>query len=179
MDDKTTQDLPEAPASEETLHAEHPTPNAELSQDVAKLQRDVQTNLEGWQRSRAEFTNYKRRMEKELRDASDKGSHDTLKKLLPIIDDFARALANVPTELQGNSWVNGTALIMKKFDRLLEEFAVQEIDPVGQPFDPHKHEAIGADSDTDYASGIVTVTLQKGYVCGETVLRPALVRVAQ
>jgi molecular chaperone GrpE len=98
--------------------------------------------------------------------------------MLPIMDDFERALQNIPDELKTHPWVSGTALILKKFDKVLEAHNVTIIDPVGQPFNPHQHEAIGTDSSDAYPSGHVTVTLQKGYLSGERVLRPALVRVA-
>jgi molecular chaperone GrpE len=130
-------------------------------------------------RERADFANYKRRMERDLKDAKDKAGLDTISKVLPVVDDFERALQNIPADLRDNPWVSGTALIQKKFDKLLDEYGVQIIDPVGQPFDPHQHEAIGTDTSTDdIPSGHVTATLQKGYISGERVLRPALVRVA-
>lgn len=146
---------------------------------IAKLQEEARINLEGWQRARAEFANYKRRMEVELKTASERGAHDALLKMLPIMDDFQRALDNIPEDLKDNPWVNGTALIMKHFDKVLEAYHVTEIDPVGQPFDPHLHEAIGMDDSGEHPSGTVTATMQKGYISGDRVLRPALVKVAQ
>jgi molecular chaperone GrpE len=108
----------------------------------------------------------------------ERAAFDTVAKMLPMIDDFGRALENIPDELKDNAWVSGTALILKKFDKLLEDYHIDVVDPVGEPFDPRMHEAIGTDDSSDYESGIVTTTLQKGYVSGEHVLRPALVRVA-
>jgi molecular chaperone GrpE len=143
------------------------------------LRREAQANLEGWQRSRAEFLNYKKRTDREIKESRDKAGLDALSKVLPIIDDFERAVNNIPEDLKTNPWVSGTALIQRKFDKLLEEFSIQRIDPTGEPFDPRFHEAIGTDPITDdIPGGHVTVTLQKGYVTGERVLRPALVRVA-
>ncbi|MCU0511051.1 MAG: nucleotide exchange factor GrpE [Anaerolineae bacterium] len=147
--------------------------------ELEKARVEAQINLTGWQRERADFANYKRRTDKEMKEARERGSLEAITKMLPILDDFERALTNIPPELQSHPWVSGTALILKKFDKVLDEFAVEVIDPVGQPFDPHRHEAIGTDASTDeIASGHVTVTLQKGYASGERVLRPALVRVA-
>jgi molecular chaperone GrpE len=145
---------------------------------LAQLQAEAQKNLDGWQRSRAEFTNYKKRVQKELGDANRKATLDTLSKVLPAIDDFERAINNIPEDIADNPWVSGTALIMKKFEKLLEDYDVEMVDPVGKPFDPHQHEAIGMDDSDEFESGTVTVTLQKGYVSGDRVLRPALVRVA-
>jgi molecular chaperone GrpE len=163
----------ETPISSESNGAVHG------KDDVDALRREAQANLEGWQRSRAEFLNYKKRTDREIKESRDKAGLDALAKVLPIIDDFERAVQNIPDDLKANSWVSGTALIMRKFDRLLEEFAVQRIDPTGELFDPRFHEAIGTDASTDdIPGGHVTATLQKGYVSGDRVLRPALVRVA-
>ncbi len=146
--------------------------------ELAAARKEAQDNLEGWQRSRAEFTNYKKRIERGLSENYQRAALDALSKLLPIIDDFERAMDNTPDEIKENTWIEGIALIQRKFEKLLEEHEVVVIDPVGEPFDPHCHEAIGTDDDSDVESGCVTLTLQKGYACGKNVLRPAIVRVA-
>lgn len=130
------------------------------------------------QRTRAEFANYKKRVERELSEGKQRGALDAITKMLPVIDDFERAMQNVPAELRENAWVSGVGLMLRKFEKLLNEFEVEVIDPVGQVFDPSSHEAIGMDESDSVESGHVTVTLQKGYASGERVLRPALVRVA-
>lgn len=139
---------------------------------------EAEKNLQGWQRTLAEFQNYKRRVERESKEIRQKTALDTLVKMLPIIDDFERALASLPDDMKDNPWINGVTLIQSKFQKLLEEYEVSIIDPVGELFDPNQHEAVGRDDDTDVESGHVSATLQKGYQCGERVLRPALVRVA-
>jgi molecular chaperone GrpE len=153
----------------------------EISSDeneLEKLRAEVQTNLDGWQRSRAEFANYKRRTQQEIAESKQRGALEALGKILPVLDDFDRALSNVPAEFQGHAWVNGANLILKNMQKVLDEYAIEVIDPVGQEFNPNLHEAIGTEDSSDYASGIVTVTLQKGYKSGDKVLRPALVKVA-
>ena len=104
---------------------------------------------------------------------------DTLKALLPILDDFERAMENPPEELEANTWLEGIVAIQRKLIKTFEDEGIRIIDPVGEVFDPNLHEAIGKDSDSDMESGHITVTLQKGYVCGDRILRPALVRVAE
>lgn len=152
--------------------------NSEFQSKLDELEKQVQVNLEGWQRSRAEFTNYRRRTQQELAESKDRGALDAVAKMLPIIDDFERALNNIPQELQDHPWMNGTALILKNMHKLLDDYKIEELDPVGEDFNPNFHEAIGTDDSSDYDSGIVTTTLQKGYKSGERILRPALVRVA-
>lgn len=139
---------------------------------------EAQTNLEGWQRSRAEFVNYKRRTSQELVDSRERGAQEAIAKFIPIIDDFERALDNIPQEFEGHQWMTGTALILKNMHKVLEQYNVEIVDPVGQEFDPNLHEAVGMDDSSDYDSGIVTTTLQKGYMSDGRVIRPALVRVA-
>ena len=152
---------------------------AAAQQEIAAANKESQQNLEGWQRTLAEFQNYKKRIDREVKDSYQNASVDFLTRLLPVIDDFERALANVPPELSDNAWVNGTSLIQRKFNRVLEDYGVTAMDPTGQPFDPNMHQAIGADESADVESGHVTVTMQKGYLCGERVLRPALVKIAK
>lgn len=134
--------------------------------------------LAGWQRTRAEFANYKKRVERELSESHQRGALDAIGKVLPMIDDFERAMQNTPAEMQDHAWVSGISMLLRKFEKLLSDFDVQTLDPVGEVFDPSRHEALGMDDSDTVASGHVTVTLQKGYIAGDRVLRPALVRVA-
>ena len=147
--------------------------------EFQKLQTQSQEYLEGWQRARAEFANYKKRVDRDLKDSHQNATGDVIKSLLPVIDDFDRAMANVPQELQENAWVSGIEMIQRKLNKILEDFGVDVLDPVGEEFDPTMHEAVGQDTSSDLESGYVTATMQKGYKMGDRVLRPALVRVAQ
>ncbi len=145
--------------------------------DAAQAQ--AQEYLEGWQRARAEFANYKKRVERELKDSHSSAAGTVLKDILPVIDDFERAMNNMPEDLQGNSWIGGVTMIQRKLTKILENYNVTIVDPTGELFDPNQHEAIGMEDSDDVESGHITVTMQKGYVLGERVLRPALVRVAK
>jgi molecular chaperone GrpE len=106
--------------------------------------------------------------------ASMKG--DIIKKMLPVLDDMERALANRP---DGDSWANGMELIARKFQNILEAESVKRIEAAGQPFDPNFHEAISSEPNEDVESGYVIEVVQNGYMLGERVIRPAMVRVAQ
>lgn len=150
----------------------------ELQALLEDTQQESQRNLEGWQRTLAEFQNYKKRVERDLSDSHLRAKHDTLARLLPIIDDFERAMLNIPDTIRENPWSEGITLVQRKLLKLLEENDVVAVDPVGELFDPNIHEAIGTDNDTEIESGHITVTLQKGYKAGDRILRPALVRIA-
>jgi len=178
--------------SEETISVDNTTAQGEesnnslpelseieaLQTELEQVKKESQTNLDGWQRSRAEFTNYKRRTAQELLESRERGATDALAKILPAIDDFERALSTVPEGLKDDPWINGASLIFKNLQKILDEYKVDVIDPVGEEFNPNFHEAVGTDDSDEYESGTVTTTLQKGYRSGERVLRPALVRVA-
>jgi molecular chaperone GrpE len=155
-----------------------PSQNQSPTADVAALEKKVKEHLDGWMRERADFANYKKRVETQLRDSAQNAAVDALVNLLPVIDDFERAMANVPPELAGNPWLNGVSMIQRKFQKMLDDQGVTILDPVGQTFDPTRHEAVGMEDSSEVESGHVTVTLQKGYLHGDRVLRPALVKVA-
>lgn len=149
-----------------------------IETQLAELQKQASDFREGWQRERAEFANYRKRAEKERDEIFQNAAVETLRKLLPVIDDFERATATLPAEKAEDEIIKGFSLIHRKLVTLLEGQGVRAIDPQGKPFDPAFHEAIGQDETTAVPSGHVTAVLQKGYMYGERVLRPALVRVA-
>jgi molecular chaperone GrpE len=131
---------------------------------------------DSWLRSQAEFQNYRKRIERdnELTYISLKG--DIVKKILPVLDDLERALQNRSPE---NAWANGIELVVRKFQNILESEGVKKIDAVGMEFDPNFHEAISHEPADGVQSGHVIGVVQNGYMIGERVIRPALVRVAQ
>ncbi len=170
----------EAPAADPEAEAEVPAEESVTEEDaLLKAKQQGQAYFEGWQRERADFANYKKRAERDLLTMRFNAKVDTLKTLLPILDDFERAMSNIPEDLEGHAWLEGVDAIQRKLLQTLENEGIHTLDPVGEPFDPNIHEAIGQDSDTEMESGHVTITLQKGYVCGDRVLRPALVKVAE
>jgi molecular chaperone GrpE len=130
------------------------------------------------QRERADFVNYKKRVEREKSEMGAAFTAKTLTNVLPIIDDFDRAMQATPDDVKRNDWMTGFALIHKKFQDMLQNLGVEQINPVGQPFDPNFHDAIGSDDSDEYESGSVIEVLQKGYVMDGKCIRPAIVRVA-
>lgn len=151
----------------------------DVSQKIEAIQAQANEYLAGWQRARAEFANYKKRVEREMKDSHSSAAGNVLKDILPAIDDFERAMSHVPENLQGDPWVGGVGMILRKFNKMLDDYDVTVIDPTGEPFDPNRHEAIGSEPSDEVEAGHVTATMQKGYVLGDRVLRPALVKVAQ
>lgn len=149
-----------------------------LQKQLEEAQARAAENLDGWQRAQAEFINYKNRIQRDHEQdyASMKG--DIIKKVLPVLDDMERALANLPHG-NANPWASGLELIARKFQNILEAEGLKRIEAKGQPFDPNFHEAISSEPSEDVESGHVIEVVQNGYMIGERVIRPAMVRVAQ
>jgi molecular chaperone GrpE len=153
---------------------------AEMHAEIERLREEAAANLDGWQRARAEFANYKKRSEAERQQQMILTSVRIIEKLLPVIDDFNRALANLPEELKGDGWVEGVRLLQRKLYGVLEDEGVKEIAVApGDTFDPAIHEALSHEDSDEFDEGQIIAQLQKGYRSGERVLRPALVRVAR
>lgn len=131
---------------------------------------------DGWARAQADFQNYKKRLERdnELTYVTMKG--DIIKKILPVLDDLERALQN---RSAGDAWANGIELIARKLQTVLENEGIKRIEAEGVEFDPNFHEAISHEPADGVKSGFVIAVVQNGYMLGERVIRPAMVRVAQ
>jgi molecular chaperone GrpE len=164
-------------ASSTPREAEQPSGERDaLIQQLKDAEAKVVEYKDGWARSQAEFQNFRKRVERdnELFKASTKG--DILKKVLPVLDDLERALQNRPAD---DAWANGVELVARKFQNILDMEGVKRIEAKGAAFDPNFHEAISHEPSDEVESGHVIDVVQNGYVIGERVIRPALVRVAQ
>lgn len=148
--------------------------------ELAKTLIVVEEFKEALQRERADFQNYRRRTEKEKEALRPTISAEVMKRFLPVIDDFERGIGMIPQEETDKDWVIGIIQIHRKFQNVLEAEEITTISPLGEAFDPNYHEALGMDEPTEeIPSGHITAVLQKGYMKGDKVLRPAMVRVAE
>jgi molecular chaperone GrpE len=152
----------------------------DLMEQLNQAQAQAAEYLDGWQRARAEFANYKRRTEAERIELSATAGADVLARVLPAIDDFDRAANTLPDDLKDHAWINGVMLIYRK---LLNTLDASNVKPIvvqpGDTFDPTIHEAITHEDSDQFSSGQIIAELQRGYKMGERVLRPAMVRVAK
>lgn len=135
--------------------------------------------LDGWQRARADFQNYKKRIERERKDVYQTAAGNILKRFLDVLDDMELALENRPQDGNGAEFANGIELIYQKLIATLEKEGVSLMDVDGQEFDPAFHEALSSEDSEEYESGKIIAVVKSGYVLGDRVLRPALVRVAR
>jgi len=131
------------------------------------------------QRERADFTNYRRRMEQERADQIRAATESLILSLLPALDDLERALNSVPPEQANDPLVQGIRLIDRSLRAALERAGLQRINAEGQPFDPQVHEALMRDEAPDRPEGEVVREMRPGYRLGERVIRPTQVSVAQ
>jgi molecular chaperone GrpE len=150
----------------------------DLQSLLAEAEKRATEYKDGWQRERAEFVNFRKRADKEREEVYQTATVEAMRKFLPIIDDFDRALQNISAEQQQDEVIKGLIMIHRKFNGLVESAGIKVIDPLGALFNPAYHEAIGEDATSSVPSGHVSTVLQKGYSFGERVIRPAIVRVA-
>ena len=143
-----------------------------LEAQLEEEREKAQAYLASWQRAAADYQNFKRRVEQERSEVAQMANVAMLINLLPLVDDLERALGNVDSHLAGLTWLDGIRLIHRKFQALLEMNGVTEIPADGQAFDPNLHEAVMF---SDGEEGKVTSVVQKGYMLGGRVLRPAMV----
>jgi molecular chaperone GrpE len=145
---------------------------------LSTLQQQVAELTEALQRERADAINVRRRAEEERQQLGNYYKALVVQRLLPVIDNFERALKHVPGDLGGNDYIKGVEGIVKQFEKTLEELGVQRIKTVGEAFDPRLHEAVSFDEgDGDHE--VVTDELQAGYVLGDEVIRHAMVKVGR
>ena len=150
-----------------------------LREEIGVLQQQSEEYLDGWQRERAEFANYKKRKDRESQQLKHNITGNIIRKYLEILDDLERALQNRPADGEGEIWAEGIELVYRKFQAALESEGVVPMQVEGQQFDPNQHEAISQEPNEDFESGQIIEVVRNGYWIGERLLRPATVRVAQ
>jgi molecular chaperone GrpE len=146
--------------------------------ELEQAQAQAAEYLDGWQRARAEFANYKKRVEAERQELRRTSTEALLLKLLPVVDDFERAFQALPEESTDAAWMDGFTMILRKLQAILESQDVTPIEATGQPFDPVWHEAVMQEETDEHPDGYVTEEMQRGYRLGDRVLRPSMVKVA-
>ena len=129
-------------------------------------------------RTAAEFDNYRKRVERDRREQAEALTADALSDLLPIVDDLERAL-KAPSGGDVDAFRKGVELIHRQMTELLRKRGVKTIDAVGADFDPRYHQAVVQESSPDHREGEVMEEFARGYMLGDRLLRPAMVKVAK
>ena len=182
----TKEDKTEEAAADEVAVAEEIVEEVEevteleaLRQELEEAKAQAAEYLDGWQRARAEFANYKKRNEQERQELFKLANTTLISRLLLIFDDFERAFQTLPSNLLSLTWIDGVALIYRRLQAILEGEGLALMETEGQSFDPLVHEAVTYEESAEHQEGQIIGEVQRGYKLGDRVLRPALVRVAK
>jgi molecular chaperone GrpE len=148
-----------------------------LADEIVELRKERDALQDRLLRQAAEFDNYRKRIDRERRETSEYAAVDFIKDLLPVVDDFERALqVNAPG---AESYREGLTIIHRALMDMLRKRGVTTIEAVGTPFDPHVHQAVAYEESPDRRDGEVIEEFARGYRLGDRLLRPAMVKVAK
>jgi molecular chaperone GrpE len=150
-----------------------------LQKELEETRAKANEYLDGWQRARAEFANYKKRVDRDQAQAYQVATGNVVRRFLEVLDDLERALQNRPEKGEGAVWAEGIELIYRKLVNMLENEGVKPMEIENDFFDPNLHEAVVSEENSEYESGQIIGVVRQGYVMGDRVLRPAMVRVAR
>lgn len=151
----------------------------EQLKEIDDLKDKVKSYSDGWQRERADFDNYRKRVVRDRDQEKQNITVDILKKYLDIYDDLDLAMKNAPQSEEVKQWKDGIAMILKKMHKILETEGIEPISKDMKFFDPQFHEAISHEDNPDFESGQIIEIIKQGYQIENRVIRPALVRVAK
>jgi molecular chaperone GrpE len=178
---KTSPSDPAQPAAPQADGAQSDPPTDDLETlraELGEIEQKADEYLRLAQRTQADFVNYRRRIEEERVQQATAASLNFVLRLLPVIDDFERVIANAtPAELE-STWGKGIQLVERNLRKVLEAEDVQRIAADGADFDPREHEALGRAPSADVPEGHVLHVVRPGYRKGDRVIRPAQVIVA-
>ncbi len=141
-----------------------------------ELQQQIGELTEALQRERADAVNLRRRHEADVAGMKTRTKANVIRELLPVIDNFERALKHVPEELESNDYIKGVRGVVKQFEKTLAEIGVERIKTTGESFDPRYHEAVSME-EGEGTQEVVTDELQSGYRIGQDIIRHAMVKV--
>ena len=155
-------------------------PHTQLDERTEDLQQQLGELTLDLQRTRADFENYRKRVETEKQAAQDLGQTKAIMKLLPVIDTIERAIANVPAELADNAWAKGVAGLNKQLDKQLKDLGLEKIDAKpGTPFNPELHQAVQFDDAAEGDKEVIAEELRAGYILNGAVVRDAMTKVTR
>lgn len=148
----------------------------EKTEEVMVLEQQIADLTEALQRERADVINVRRQHGEQMAGLKNMVKADVVRNLLPVIDNFERALKHVPQELEGNAYIKGVEGVVKQFESTLKQMGVERIKTVGEVFNPQLHEAVAME-EGDGTTEVVAEELQSGYTLGNEVIRHAMVKV--
>lgn len=148
------------------------------NEKIKELETKINELTAGWQRTQADFVNFKNQVAKERIDMIERSNSDLIYELLPILDNFSLAAKHIPKEFENDNWAQGISQIEKQFENILKENGLERIESLGFKFDPNLHEAI-EEVESNEPHGTIVEEVLPGYKLNNTTLRPAKVKVAK
>ncbi|CAG7634662.1 nucleotide exchange factor GrpE [Paenibacillus allorhizosphaerae] len=164
--------------NEQAQAAEASEPQDAVRQELEQLKKQAEENQQRYLRAQADFDNFRRRTIKEKEDFAKYASLKLIEQLLPVVDNFERALAASKDNKDQEALAKGVDMIFRQLDQVLAGEGLQAMSAVGTPFNPEFHQAIMQVESEEYEEGIVVEEVQKGYMLKDKVLRPAMVKVS-
>ncbi len=153
-----------------------PKKKSKAAAELEKVKAEIESKNDLLLRTAAEFDNFKKRTERERLSVAEFAKANIIKELLPILDNIDRA--DTLEDKSGEDYIKGIEMIVKQFLALGEKLGISEVAKVGDTFDPNCHEAVMHIEDEALGENVISAVLQKGYKIGDTVIRPAMVQVA-
>ncbi|WP_152392126.1 nucleotide exchange factor GrpE [Paenibacillus guangzhouensis] len=163
----------------EAVEAEQETvENTAAEQTIEQLTALAEENNNRYLRAQADFDNFRRRTAKEREELAKYASLKLVEQLVPVLDNFERAIQASGENQDFESFSKGVQMIFRQLSQVLDQEGLQQMNTVGQPFNPEYHQAIMQVESDEYEEGIVVEEVQKGYMLKDKVLRPAMVKVS-
>lgn len=166
------------PVNDSTESAQEGTEAEVLDPEVAKFKALAEENEKRYLRTQADFDNFRRRTQKEKEDLAKYATTKLITELVPVIDNFERAMSTADSNTDADSFIKGVNMIFRQLDGVLTAEGLTVMKTVGEPFNPEFHQAIMQVESDEYEEGIVVEEVQKGYMIKDKVLRPAMVKVS-
>ncbi len=166
------------PELESDLGAEFDLRGDQLQQELEAAKEDAARHLEAAQRVQAEFENFRKRTLREMEEARQRAGQRLIEGLLPVVDNLERAIDHTVAGGDLGHFLRGVELVHQQVSDVFGKEGVEVLDPLGGPFDPNLHQAVGQREDAEVPDGTVVEVFQKGYSLAGRVLRPAMVIVS-
>ncbi|MEW4370653.1 nucleotide exchange factor GrpE [Paenibacillus kandeliae] len=158
--------------------SEAPVEEVVTRAELERVQAQADDQTQRLLRAQADFDNFRRRTQKEKEDLAKYASAGLITELIPVIDNFERAMATKPDSPELESFTKGVDMIFRQLSDVLKGTGLTPMETVGQPFNPEFHQAVMQVESDEHEEGIVVEELQKGYILKDKVIRPAMVKVS-
>lgn len=176
--DGISTDDQQAQGQNETIDEEHTGDSSVEAEELAKLRQEAEDNHNRYLRVQADFDNFRRRSRQEKEEFAKYASMKLFEQLLPIVDNFERAMESSKESRDFDALLKGLEMTFRQLDQLFEQEGLQPIPTVGEPFNPELHQAIMQVESDEYEEGIIVEEVQKGYKLKDRVVRPSMVKVS-